>query len=377
MPHRLRATMVVALVGSLALMLGSPASSVVGPTAAPGPVDGSGGDDVRRLLDVPFADLGFYTEGRSRYIYSTGHDLASGRAFRVSRYDEATGKYGLPRASMLERPKWVGPRGSRHDRGEVHMWGPHVWKRSVPGPRDYVMYFSGSKRGGSDCIGMAVAETPMGPFVPKPRPMRCTDRGATLIDPAYFRTRGGLRYLVYKRHHYRPMAVGIWAVRVRPDGTRRAGARPFLVIDGGRRQIEAPSVVARNGRVYTFASRLRYASCAYRTVVYVARALRRPFRSLGTLSLHRRNGQPFCGPGGAEVRNVQGTYRIVFHAFDKNPETYPAAPRFVWGGHLRWTDDGRPYAAPVPSPARFEPSATVNSSTKSGSSSRSPYSSRS
>jgi hypothetical protein len=239
------------------------------------------------------------------------------------------------------------------------------------------MYFSGSKRGGSDCIGMAIAESPMGPFVPKPRPMRCTDRGATLIDPAYFRTPGGLRYLVYKRHHYRPMAVGIWAVRVRPDGSRQQGARPFLVIDGGRRQIEAPSVVARNGRVYVFTSRRRYDSCAYRTVVYVARALRQRFRSLGTLDLDRRNGRPFCGPGGAEVRNVQGTYRIVFHAFDKNPDIYPAAPRFVWGGRLRWTQDGRPYAAPVSSPARFVPRATVSSSTNSGSSSRSPYSSRS
>jgi hypothetical protein len=375
-PQRLRAT-IMAVVGCLALMTGGLPSTAVGTVGAPGPARGSDGDDVRRLLDVPFADPGFYTEGRSRYIYSTGHDLENNRAFRVSRYHEATGRYGLPRASMLQRPRWVGPRGSRHDRGETHMWGPHVWKRSVPGPRDYVMYFSASKRGGSDCIGMAVAESPMGPFVPKPRPMRCTDRGATLIDPAYYRTRGGLRYLLYKRHHYRPSAVGIFGVRVRPNGTRMQGARAFKVIDGGGRQIEAPSVVNRNGRVYLFTSRLRYASCAYHTVVYVARALRWPFRSLGTLSLDRRSGRPFCGPGGAEVRNVQGTHRIVFHAFDKNPDKYPAAPRFVWGGHLRWTYDGRPYAAPVSSATRFEPRATVSSSTKSGSSSRSPYSSRS
>ena len=278
---------------------------------------------------------------------------------------------------MLTHPKWVGPRGSRHDRGEVHMWGPHVWKRSVEGPRDYVMYFSASRRGGSDCIGMAVAESPMGPFAPRPRPLRCTDAGATLIDPAYFRPRGGPHYLLYKRHHYRPRAVGIWAVRVRPDGTRRPGSRPFRVLDGGNRQIEAPSVVARHGRVYVFASRLAYDSCAYKTVVYVGGALRRPLRPLGTLQLRRRDGRRFCGPGGAEVRYVAGAFRMVFHAFDKNPEYSPNAKRFVWGGTLRWTDDGRPYAAPVPSPARFEPRATVSSSTKSGSSSRSPYSSRS
>ncbi|HET9421972.1 MAG TPA: family 43 glycosylhydrolase [Nocardioides sp.] len=358
-------------------MIGSLVPTAAGPAGAPGPARSSGGHDVQRLLKVPFADPGFYSEDRTRFIYATGHDLATGRAFRVSRYDPETQKYGVPRPSMLQRPKWVGPRGSRHDRGEVHMWGPHVWKRSVDGPRDYVMYFSGSRRGGSDCIGMAVAESPMGPFVPKPRPMRCTDRGATLIDPAYFRTGGGVHYLIYKRHHYAPMAVGIWAIRVRADGSRRPGSRPFQLIDGGRRQIEAPSVVARHGRIYLFTSRLRYSTCEYKTVVFVAGALRRPFRSLGMLTLRRRDGRRFCGPGGAEVRFAQGTFRMVFHAFDKNPERYPAAPRFVWGGRLRWTDDGRPYAAPAPSPSRFVPRATVNSRTNSGSSSRSPYSSRS
>lgn len=339
MPVRPRAT-TVALVGALALMIGVPASSTPGANTA--------GHDVHRLLDVPFADPGFYTEGTSRFIYATGHDLETGRAFRVSRYDVESGTYGRPRPSMLTHPKWVGPRGSRHHQGEVHMWGPHVWKRSVPGPLDYVMYFSASRRGGSDCIGMAVAETPMGPFAPNRHPLRCTDRGATLIDPAYFRTGGGVHYLLYKRHHYHPKAVGIWAVRVRPDGSPRPGARPFQVLDGGGKQIEAPSVVSRQGRVYVFASRLSYDSCAYKTVVFVGGALRRPLRPLGTLRLRRPDGRRFCGPGGAEVRNVEGTFRMVFHAFDKNPKTTPRAPRFVWGGPLRWTDDGRPYAAPAP-----------------------------
>ena len=376
MPLRHPATM-VAFVGALTLLIGIPASATTGVDGASGPARDSVGHDVRRLVDVPFADPGFFSEGQSRFIYSTGHDLETGRAFRVSPYDPASGTYGRTKPSMLTHPKWVGPRGIRHDRGEVHMWGPHVWKRSVEGPRDYVMYFSASRRGGSDCIGMAVAESPMGPFAPRPRPLRCADAGATLIDPAYFRPGGGPHYLLYKRHHYRPRAVGIWAVRVRPDGTRRPGSRPFRVLDGGKRQIEAPSVVARHGRVYVFASRLAYDSCTYKTVVYVGGALRRPLRPLGTLQLRRRDGRRFCGPGGAEVRYVAGAFRMVFHAFDKNPEYSPKAKRFVWGGTLRWTDDGRPYAAPAPSPARFEPSATVSSSTKSGSSSRSPYSSRS
>ena len=373
MPFRLRAAM-VALVGALALMIGGTGTAPAGTASEPGPARLTG-TDVSQLLDVPFADPGFFAERGVRYIYSTGHDPETGRAFRVSSYDRSTGVYGVPRASMLVRPRWVGPRGTRHDRGDVHMWGPHVWKRSAPGRRDYVMYFSASRRGRSDCIGMAVADSPLGPFRPRPRPLRCTDIGATLIDPAHFATRGGVHYVLYKRHRYRPKRVAIWAVRVRANGEPRPSARPFRVIDGGRLQIEAPSVVARRGRVYVFASRRAYDSCDYRTVVYVAGSLHRPFRSLGPLRLRRPNGRRFCGPGGAEVRNVRGTFRMVFHAFDRNPATTPGpVARFAWGGPLRWTSKGRPYPVPLRPPSRLEvaPRATVSRRVKSGSSSFSP-----
>ena len=374
MPFRLRAVM-ASLVGALALMIGVTATAAAGTASEAGSDRAPRARDVSRLLDVPFADPGYFTERQVRYIYATGHDPETGRAFRVSAYDKSTGRYGVPRPSMVVRPRWVGPRGSRHSHGEVHMWGPHVWKRAVRGPLDYVMYFSASRRGGSDCIGMAVAASPLGPFEPQRRPLRCADPGATLIDPAYFRTRSGVHYLLYKRHRYRPKQVAIWAVRVRPNGESRRGARPFRVIDGGKLQIEAPSVVSRKGRVYIFASRRAYDSCDYRTVAYVGASLKRAFRPLGRLGLRRPNGRRFCGPGGAEVRNVRGTFRIVFHAFDRNPVTTPGpVARFAWGGPLRWTSKGRPYPAPFRPRARFvvTPRATVRSSANSGSSSFSP-----
>jgi glycosyl hydrolase family 43 len=347
------------------------------PGSVHGTARGSGGNDVTRLLDVPFADPGYYVEGRNRYIYATGHDGTGRNAFRVARYDATTGRYAAPHASMPERPRWVGRRGSPHNRGELHMWGPHVWKRSVAGPRDYVMYFSGSRRGRSDCIGMAVAASPLGPFRARPLPLRCADHGATVIDPAYFRTRNGVHYLLFKRHRYHSRDTAIWAVRVRRDGGRYPGARQFRVVDGRGRQIEAPSVVTRHGRIYLFASRQAFDTCAYRTVVYVGSALRRPFLPLGPLDLRRRNGRRFCGPGGAEVASDGRSYRMVFHAFDQNPAHAPdPVARFAWGVPLRWTAKGRPYPAPARVAARSRfveiPSATVRRRTKSGSSSFSP-----
>jgi hypothetical protein len=330
------------------------------------------GDAVTRLLDVPFADPGFYAEGHSRFIYATGYDDQNGwAAFRVARWDPGSGRYGVPRPSMVTKPRWVGPRGGLHARGDLHMWGPTVWKRSVPGPRDYVMYFSASRRGHSDCLGMAVATSPTGPFEPKPYPLRCGTRGSTLIDPAHFLGPGGQHYLLFKRHRFHPKSIGIWALAIRSDGTTKPHTRPFRLIDGGGNGLEAPSVVARHGRTYLFASRHDYDSCAYKTVVYVSGEMHQPFRWLSSVGLRRPNGRMFCGAGGAEVRNVNGVFQMVFHAFDANPRVTPGAPRFAWGVPLRWTRTGRPYAAPAPPPtsSRFVPRATVSSRTNSGSSS--------
>ena len=389
MPRRPR-TAAVAVIGALACILGVLLAPSGGSAAAATPIDVTAhetpsaprlkGDAATRLLDVPFADPGFYVEGRRRFIYATGYDDSHGfTAFRVARYDARTGRYGAPRPSMRTRPRWVGPRGGRHARGSLHMWGPHVWKRSVPGPNDYVMYFSASRRGHADCLGMAVARRPMGPFHPKPYPLRCGPRGSTLIDPAHFVGRDGQHYVVYKRKRFQPRSAAIWALAVKPNGTVKRRARPFRLVEGGRTGVEAPSLVLRRGHTYLFASRHSFDSCAYETVVYVSRRVRQPFRSLGTLRLHRPRGARFCGAGGAEVRKVRGVFRMVFHAFDANPRVVRGARRFAWGVPLRWTRRGRPYAAPAAAlrAARSEPRATVSRRTKSGSSSFSPYRSRS
>ena len=92
MPFRLRAA-VVAPIGAFALMIGVIFTASAETTSISGSAQGTAGDDVTRLLDVPFADPGYYVEGRNRYIYATGHDGTGGNAFRVSRYDAATGRY--------------------------------------------------------------------------------------------------------------------------------------------------------------------------------------------------------------------------------------------------------------------------------------------
>lgn len=373
MPCRPHAATVV-LVGALVTILGATAMPAAGitmspaapsaPSAPPAPHP-TRGDAVTRLLDVPFADPGFFVEGTDRYIYATGYDDQDGwTAFRVAKWDATTGRYGRPQPSMVTKPAWVGPRGGRHARGDLHMWGPTVWKRSVPGLRDYVMYFSASRHGHADCLGMAVSDSPMGPFAPKPYPLRCGTRGSTLIDPAHFVSRAGRHLVVYKRKRFHPTSVGIWALRTRADGTVARRARPFRLVDGGGAGLEAPSVVVRNGRTYLFASRHSYDSCAYRTVVYVRGARQREFRWLGPLDVRRQGGRRFCGAGGAEVRNVHGVYRMVFHAFDADPRVRPGTPRYAWGVPLRWTRTGRPYAAPAPPPSsRFVPRPTVSNRT--------------
>ena len=305
------------------------------------------GDDVTRLLDVPFADPGFYVEGESRYIYATGFDPDGWTAFRVSRYDAETGTYGRP------GPPWWSAR-SGSVRAAVGTLGGRCTcgartcgSGPSPGPRDYVMYFSASRRGGTDCIGMAIADSPSARSPRSAAPLRCGTKGSTLIDPAHFDNPGGANYLLYKRHRYHPKAVGIWAVPVRPDGKPVRGARPFRVVDGGGKQIEAPSVVTRRGRTYLFASRRAYNSCAYRTVVYVG-TVHREFRWLGNVGLRRPERPPVLRT--RRRRGAQRERRLPdgLPRLRREPRLPPGAARFAWGVPLRWT----PPASPTPRPRR-------------------------
>lgn len=149
-------------------------------------------------------------------------------------------------------------------------WAPDV--RFVDGR--YVMWFAApASRDTLDtgesakCIGVAVADSPLGPFHPGSRPVICGKWGA--IDPRTFMAPDGQLWLYWKADNnagwgptQNPDAPGaettvLWAQRLAPDGTTLVGPRhELLAADRSweHKLIEAPDMVYANGRYYLFFS---------------------------------------------------------------------------------------------------------------------------
>lgn len=299
-------------------------------TAGAGPV----GHDVHKIVDSNFPDPGVLATQNRYHLYATG---AGFRVRSSSSPDRGFVDHG-PSMAREDYPSWFGL--GRH--GGRHLWAPHVIDRSslLGGPR-YVMYFSATRRGGYDCIGVATSTSPTRGFVSSDKPLVCGGEGGTVIDPAIHRTLLGPTYLVFKYRRISPKNNQIRAIRLSGDGlSKQPGARSFRLVQGGTRVIEAPSVVTHGGRVWLFVSRRNYENCTYYTQVFSAPSITGDFRpagpDAGRLVMRSRTGTPFCGPGGAEVYSVGSEHRIVFHVWRGGDWRSRDRARVVWTSRLVW-----------------------------------------
>jgi beta-xylosidase len=124
-------------------------------------------------------------------------------------------------------------------------WAPEVLQL---GSRYLLYYTASDPRKDAQCIGVAVASDPLGPFVDgNPQPIVCqTDLGGS-IDPDPFPDADGKLYLYFKndgnRVHQR---TSLWGQPLAPDGLSVAGTAVELIRDNQRweeRVVEAPTMV--------------------------------------------------------------------------------------------------------------------------------------
>lgn len=149
-------------------------------------------------------------------------------------------------------------------------WAPDV--RHVDGR--YVMWFSApdiqdllSTGAPARCIGVAVASSPLGPFLAGPTPVICGSSGS--IDPRTFIARDGQLWLYWKADTnaaWGPaqnpdlpanMPTALWAQRLAPSGIALMGQpRQILVASQlwEHKLIEAPDMIYHDGRYYLFFS---------------------------------------------------------------------------------------------------------------------------
>ncbi|HEX6682722.1 MAG TPA: family 43 glycosylhydrolase [Candidatus Limnocylindrales bacterium] len=201
-------------------------------------------------------------------------------------------------------------------------WAPDVTQRA---DGQYVLYYTArSIATNRQCLGAALATSPLGPFAPVgPNPLVCNASEGGDIDASSFTDTTGIRYLLYKDDGN---AIGqptsLWLQRVAADGVTLQGGRVELLRSGRPEEsgiIEAPVLTKVGSLYHLFYSLGGYGGDAYQTSYATATALTGPytkaFRSLMTTA--SLNGA-VRGPGGADIIRESTGDHIVFHGWINN-----------------------------------------------------------
>lgn len=249
---------------------------------------------------------------------------------------------------------------------EGRTWAPEVMR---VGAKWLLYYTAASTKIGRQCIGVAVADTPKGPFVdPSPEPLVCQPAEGGTIDANPFRDADGKLYLYYKSDGN---AVGrrtyIWGQQLSADGLKLAGQPVPLMKDDQKweyKLVEAPSMV----RVPTGGYQMFYSAAYYgwdypkERLSNYATGYANCTGPLGPCTdapanplLHSFNDrQAGCvsGPGHPAVFNVGQKYFIAFHAWAATAGCRPLDPeRYLYIAPLFWKD-GKPQIGPSLRPTK-------------------------
>lgn len=296
------------------------------------------GHQVDQVTTWGFPDPTALKVGGRYYAWATGD------GFPVMTATRATGPWTRAGSSMATSglPSWYGAGVV----GQRHQWAPHVvaHKPSLLQPTTYLMYFTATRKGAWDCVGLATSTKPTRGFTSPGGPLLCGATNETVIDPSLFTDEAGRRWLLHKVRNRVTDRSAIRVVQLTADGRAIApGARPRELLSSTTADIEAPLMVARDGRLWLFVARNSYRTCRYVTQVYAAGSLGGTFRPAGPdegrLTVRDRAGRALCGPGGSEVIHEVGLLtrnsRIFFHAWARG--TPSSGIRVMYTGLLDWT----------------------------------------
>ncbi|MEU4193749.1 family 43 glycosylhydrolase [Kribbella sp. NPDC026611] len=240
------------------------------------------------IISTDFPDPDVFEQNGTWYAYSTNSGLGT---VPVATAPSPDGPWTIRGDAMPD-----GPSSAWAQLGRT--WAPDVYPN--PDGTYTLTYAAWHKETGRQCIGVATATSPLGPFTPVgTTPLICPlDQGGA-IDPNTFVAKDGTRYLVWKNEGN---AVGkpstLWLTRTTNDGQTLVGGNTALLTSNGI--IEAPDLVQRDSRYVLFFSSSGYNNCNYQTSYATATSLTGPwttaFRPLMTTDTFDGH---VCGPGGA------------------------------------------------------------------------------
>ncbi len=267
---------------------------------------------INRNYADPFvlADDGLY------YAYATG-DLTYN--IQVSTSDDLV--TWTPRREALPRlPFW-------QPSAKGLTWAPEVVRTAA----GYVMHYTARDvQAGRQCLAVAVASEPTGPFVDeREEPLLCQyDLGGS-IDSSPFEDIDGRRYLLWKSDgNCCAIPVRFFMAPLSGDGLALDGEiveLPGLKVDQGweRTLIEAPTLLLRDGTYYLFFSANDYNSRDYAVGYATAESVMGPYTDADEnpiLATEVPFGSPPGSPAGpghqSVVADAAGDLWMVYHAWD-------------------------------------------------------------
>jgi beta-xylosidase len=196
-------------------------------------------------------------------------------------------------------------------------WAPTVLEvPDNPEPSRFVMWYTAQEHAtGRQCLGVATAARPDGPFVDtSTKPAYCQTAGMDSIDASTFADTDGTRYLVYKTG----APDNLWVSRLTPDAMAVEPGTAVMLLPGGAPDagvVEAPTMIRFKHALYLFYSTDDWSSDRYRVMVAQCDSATGPCRRMyGGPILGSRGSM--MGPGGqTPIQDVHGEWHLFFHAW--------------------------------------------------------------
>ncbi len=213
----------------------------------------------------------------------------------------------------------------------------------------------------SQCIGVAVADDPAGPFVDESEaPIVCQSDLGGSIDSTYFRDEDGAQYLVWKNDgNCCGIETRFYIQELSPDGLTVIGEPTDMGVANDtiweRSVIEAPTLIARDGTYYLFFSGNDFASAAYAVGYATSEDVLGPYEDAEENPILKTE-RPAGGPGHQSVlEDEDGDLWMTYHAWDVSRIGYQnGGRRSMWIDPLVIEDGAAsvqgPTAGPQPAP---------------------------
>jgi beta-xylosidase len=233
-------------------------------------------------------------------------------------------------------------------------WAPEV----LPLGGKYLLYYTASDiRRKSQCVGVAVADEPLGPFVDhSPSPLVCqTELGGT-IDADPFHDDDGKLYLYFKNDGNRiGQHTALWGQQLTPDGLSLVGQSVELIHDDKpweQKLVEAPTMVHSPIGYELFFSAAYFGWNADQNLSPYGMGYASCDRPLGPCrkspenpilhSFNDREAGCLSGPGHQSIFAVGARRFISFHAWEASSGCHKVDDRrYLYVAPIFWKD-GKP-----------------------------------